>query len=376
DYEEADAGHSVSADTECRDAVAMKPLNVSHVKGELIEDDIWNKKKILYKNAFGDNIDLEVIAKNIGFDKLVVINEKPKELTKNLEFSFEINLADFEVESEGKIWNEEEPLETSNKIILKKLKDTWFREFRVWDSAGKSGKIRVRIEKAGAVCEDTECPIRHSVSGEVSQNKYIFTKIIDKEFLENAVYPVYTDDTVSYYVGAGDGIVNSPYGSWATAQDAATGSSIDYTSSYSMIIAYHELSGNYTISRSFFPIDTSSINDDANITEAIFKVRKYTTYNDDDDGDDFMVVVQTNQSLMTELSTADYNQCGNVVDNPTEGSNRIDLGSIIYGYNSFILNEAGMTWIDKTGWTKLGLREGHDVIDSAINPVNDTINGL
>ena len=189
-----------------KETVAMKPLGVSRVKGELIEFDEngWNKKKILYKNAFGDNIDLEVVAKNIGFDKLIVINEKPKDLRKDLEFSFEIDLDDYVVKyRDGQEWDKQGLTESDQPFILEKLKQTWFREFSVWDSTDKRGRIRVRLEEDGG--------------------KYIFTKILDKEFLENAVYPVYTDDTVSYYAGAGDGYVYHSSLFWNTVHDAVDG---------------------------------------------------------------------------------------------------------------------------------------------------------
>jgi len=87
---------------------------------------------------------------------------------------------------------------------------------------------------------------------------------------------------------------------------------------------------------------------------------------DDNDGDDFITVVQTSQADTASLTTADYDQCG-AISNPTEGATRIDIGSITIGaYNSWTLNATGLGWISKTGYTFLGLREGHDAINSAI----------
>ena len=227
-----------------------------------------------------------MIAKNIGFDKLVVINEKPKDLSQDLEFSFEIDLDDFEVESEGEIWNKKEPLETSNRIILNKLKDTWFREFRVWDSEGKSGKIRVRIEKQGDDLQEgsnNKNPLLREAGGVfngVNRNeRYIFTKIIDKEFLENAVYPVYTDDMVSYYAGAGDGSISrglpNNNESWDTIHDSLDGYS-NYTNDQISISAMDYsfnlvgLNFDYMIQRAFFPVNTSAISDAAVITDVSY----------------------------------------------------------------------------------------------------------
>ena len=232
-----------------KETVAMKPLGVSRVKGELIEFDEngWNKKKILYRNAFGNNIDLEVVAKNIGFDKLIVINEKPEDLSNDLEFSFEIDLDDYVVKyRDGQEWDKQGSTESDQPFILEKLKQTWFREFSVWDSGGNRGRIRVRLEKDGG--------------------KHIFTKILDKEFLENAVYPVYTDDIVSYYAGAGDG-QNCTYnsGSWDLAHDAASG---DYV--YPTSTACYLDNEDDKVYRQFFPTDTSAIDNSAIIESALF----------------------------------------------------------------------------------------------------------
>lgn len=67
------------------------------------------------------------------------------------------------------------------------------------------------------------------------------------------------------------------------------------------------------------------------------------------------------------MENEDYDQCGSV-NNPTEGATRVDIGDItISQYNSWTLNATGIEWIDKTGITKLGTREGHDCIDSTVS---------
>ena len=78
-----------------------------------------------------------------------------------------------------------------------------------------------------------------------------------------------------------------------------------------------------------------------------------------------MNVVQTSPASNTALVNNDYDQAG-AVNNPDEGSTRLDLGSwSTSGYNNFLLNATGTTWISTTGVTKLGLREGHDALDTA-----------
>jgi hypothetical protein len=92
------------------------------------------------------------------------------------------------------------------------------------------------------------------------------------------------------------------------------------------------------------------------------------------------VVGETTQADPTTLAGTDINDCG-AVDNPTEGATRIDLSSL--GGNEWVvwtLNATGRGWIKKSGtgagaYTRLGLREGHDCIDSAVD-VDGTYNGF
>ena len=87
--------------------------------------------------------------------------------------------------------------------------------------------------------------------------------------------------------------------------------------------------------------------------------------NNDNDGDDWVNVVQSNPASNTALATTDWNQCGDAVTNPTEGATRVDISSTTAdAWCDWTLNATGNGWISKTGITKLGLREGHDCINS------------
>ena len=99
-----------------------------------------------------------------------------------------------------------------------------------------------------------------------------------------------------------------------------------------------------------------------------------------DDGYDYIRVVQTDQPDHTALTTADFNNAG-ATTNPTPGSFDIDFSSLpsVAAWVGFDLTATtGVAWIKKsgqtstcgtstglTGWTCLGLREGHDVVNSA-----------
>ncbi|MBI4714053.1 DNRLRE domain-containing protein, partial [Candidatus Uhrbacteria bacterium] len=175
-----------------------------------------------------------------------------------------------------------------------------------------------------------------------------------------------TTTTVSFYPTSGDGRIYKSNSSWDTAHDSTFGSS-SYYSSTNLIVGTSKSGSSYYINRSFIPFDTSSLPDDATITDTKLKVYVYSKKNDDNDGDDFATVVQTSQPSLTSLSTADFDLAGDI-NNPTEGidtSERKDITNVsINAYLTFNLNSTGRDWISKTSVTKLGLREGHDVIDS------------
>ncbi|MCK4592266.1 hypothetical protein KAT63_02360, partial [Candidatus Parcubacteria bacterium] len=173
-----------------------------------------------------------------------------------------------------------------------------------------------------------------------------------------------------YYAGAGDGEVSSyiecsgslDQACWDESHDATSGGSVGYdsTPSHSGSEGISEAADIYIIDRVFLPIDTSGLPDDANISTAVLKL--YVNAQGKEAGD-YSVVVQTTQASTTSLVVADFDQCGSV-NSPTEGSDHV-LATASQ-YNDWTLDATGRGWISKTGWTKLGLRGSHDVLDSPV----------
>ncbi len=389
--------------------IRMRPVGAQHVEGVVVNDptDPWANKKVLYANAFGQGIDLMIQARNVGFDKLVVIREKPADLSNDRQFSFEIEQADFdfkprkkqtektaddidneaakivqikahfdggrELEKQGKIkeareqakiynsklgeleddlsrkvWSKKSGLKTKDSVIFGKLKKSWFRDFKVWDSGDKREPIEISLKKSGKVI--------------------LLTKTIKKEFLQEAQYPVFTDDTTSYYAGSGDGYVYKGWTSgWSSTRDASSGSGYDYTAE-SFDSYWVQESGSATntfkIRRWFLPIDTSGLGSGATISAATLYIYADSITTNDDDGNDFATVVQGTQASTSSLGTSDYNKAGS-----TEGINsgsRLDLSSGSTGWKSWALNSTGRGWISTTGYTKLALRTGWDLLNHAI----------
>lgn len=218
-----------------------------------------------------------------------------------------------------------------------------------------------------------------NANGTETTNAYDSTKLYRLVNKVTTVPTATTTVTARFYAGAGDGYVSySGASTWGTAQLATTGTLVSTSSSVVAMGAALEdpaQTNHYGISRGFYPFNTSAIPSNAVITDAALNLYVSPTVlsNTDNDGDDFLSVIQTSQDSNSTLTTTDYNNISGV-----EGSNRVDFGTLTQStYQTFTLNSTGKSWIKKsgatsqcgtaTGWTCLGTREGHDIINSPIS---------
>lgn len=302
---------------------------VLHIAG------VQDNNTIIYADAFGPGIDYVLQAEPDELRKLVVFKAVPADISQDIRIEFKTSL--------------------KNKTTLRgrntRVENIFFRQPAVWDSSGIIEPIDIELDKE------------------------IFTKIIPKSFFERRedqpqlVYPVTTDVTTSYYAGAGDGYVGYTASSqtWDTAHDETGDNNVtaDYTGTTGNA-GSEASSGGAKMRRAFFPIDTSGIADNDEITAARLKIWATAKNNGDNDANDYLVVVQTTQAATTSLVGEDYDQCGSV-NNPTAGSATLDIGSVTTSaYNTLTLNSTAEGWISKTGTTQLGIREGHDAVDDPI----------
>jgi uncharacterized delta-60 repeat protein len=330
-------------------------------------------QRVIYRNAYGEGFHLRVTAGNEGLFKEVIIENKPYPL-RDLSFGFEISppSEQYAYVFDGGQLDSPKPVlladldVTGNQQFLMGQGEmaenafTRIKQIRIWDSGDDAMPGRIEFYREGS--------------------KLCFRKIVPKEFLSTATYPVYTDDTVTHYTGAGDGYVQKKNNTnWNTTHDAASGQLADYLDNKSFFCrtGVRTTYNKYVITRGFFPFNTSVLPDTAIISSASLDLYVSAVYTGDNDGEDFVVLTQTSQASTNSLSTADYNQCGSD-NNPVEGSARYDLSSdiTVNAYNSFVLNETGRGWISKTGWTKLGIRERHDVLDHPYVGAQDTKNRI
>lgn len=182
----------------------------------------------------------------------------------------------------------------------------------------------------------------------------------------------------TFYSGAGDGYVTESDNTWSVAQAAATGTSVDYALSVAKATSL-EQAGPFIINRAFLPFGTSAIPTSATIISASLNVNVVTSTDPNNDGHDYINVVQTSQVNSASLVTSDYNKAG-VTTTPSTGSTNRDLTGLATGALSFTLNTTGISWITKSGETSncgttagvtcLGIREGHDMDNTAAGPLN------
>jgi len=184
--------------------------------------------------------------------------------------------------------------------------------------------------------------------------------------------------TNTTYSGVGDGYVNSVFTYiWANSHDATDGTAV-YNGDVRVGSRVDSgFFGTDTIHRAFLPFDTSAIEDIAIISSATLNIKGYSKADEDNDGNDFITVVQTTQASNIQLDAADYNECG-ATTTPMEGidvGERKDITSIsTTAYTVFNLNSTGINWISKSDYTKLGIREGHDILNIAVNDdTNDNV---
>lgn len=254
----------------------------------------------------------------------------------------------------------------------------------------------VKADKDEIVAERTSFSKKY-YKGEVNGKKKFIYKIYDGEafykdekadkwfYVENATTSINTFElatdfegmfgaTTSTYSSAGDGFVyRNSDSSWDTAHDETVGAGADYTADYALARSDKE-GTSYPIYRAVVQFQTNII--PAN--EGVVSSTVYLFVHDPNDGDNdaygYTNLVSANPASDTELVIADYDLIGSV-DGATQGAVAIDNTNLVdEAYNAYLLNASGRSWISKTGYTSLGVREGHDLEDVA--PDAATYNGV
>jgi hypothetical protein len=190
--------------------------------------------------------------------------------------------------------------------------------------------------------------------------------------------------TTSYPTATGDGFTRtSSKASWADAHDATSANKTNYANGEGLVIYSYYYGGVFGNSRSFFQPDTSGLGSGATISDASLNL--YCAIEiavGDNDEYAYGAIVQTFQAATNQLEAADWIDNGS--DNGTAGranntsiqtGGQIDLDTItLNNWFAITLDATGRSWINKTGVTKIGLREGHDLTNNSM--ANQTINSV
>ena len=156
--------------------------------------------------------------------------------------------------------------------------------------------------------------------------------------------------------GSGSGAVyKQADDTWANVRNAATGTTVVAGTN----VVGQQSGANYRIDRAFLSFDTSSLPNNATVTNTTITA-SWSVSNGDNDGSDYLVAVQSTQASATTLATSDYSKVSN-----TKLSNSLDMTGLS-GTQTLTLNSTGIATISLTGNTLFAIREGHDIDNAAI----------
>jgi hypothetical protein len=180
--------------------------------------------------------------------------------------------------------------------------------------------------------------------------------------LNSMTFPVVIDPTLTIYSISNDGFIYNSGSNYNTVRTASTGT---VNSSWTYLsIGQKKTGSTYYIYRGFVFFNTSTLPSNAyldNATLSLYKKDDYSTT-------DFTIMIQNGQPTYPHkpMQSGDYNK------NFYSGNGGTLLTqSFTNGYNAIILSN--LSWINKTGITKLCLRSDRDI--SGIAPTgNEYVN--
>jgi len=140
---------------------------------------------------------------------------------------------------------------------------------------------------------------------------------------------------------------------------AATSATLTETTSTSDDFGVYSSAGDYYLQRLFIPFITSGLPDSGII---IGSANLHVKIADRGEVSNSIELIQTSQADSTTLVDADYDNVGSIA-----GATRTDYGSIpaVNNWLTISLNTTGLSWINTSGTTLLGLREGTYDVDNS-----------
>ena len=174
--------------------------------------------------------------------------------------------------------------------------------------------------------------------------------------LNMMTFPVVVDPTLTVYSSSNDGYIYTNNANYNTVRNASSGTVA--SSANTLYLGQRKFGSTYFIYRGFVMFNTTALPSNAYIDNATMSLYKNSDYT----STDFLLTIQNGQPTYprSPLQSTDYNKSyysGNGGSFNTSG-----FGS---GYNNINLNTNGISWLNKTGWTKLCLRSNRDINGNA-----------
>lgn len=194
-------------------------------------------------------------------------------------------------------------------------------------------------------------------------------KVIDCSFFQDAVYPVTTDATSTFYpnedteVSSFDAYIGNDNSNYDTAHNA-TSTTFDLSDSSTTLYVFSQ--GTWSIYRSILLFDTSSLTSGASISSAVLSV--YHTGNNDPYSDSIRLTV-SNPASNTAVTNTDYDQAN--FGTTAQAADIAKSSLVINTFADFVLNATGKANISLTSITKFGLRSVADVNSSHPSSANN-----
>lgn len=311
---------------------------------------------VVYEQAFGKGIHCRVqarrsaLVREIVVDDLAALGRRP-ENAAFLAIPFEAEgLEGLTIRRDKQIWNKKTDL-------LVDMDSPWEIEQRTDCKAFMRPMVARESGERGLAW-----PLK--MLWRKRDNRLGFVKLVPISILEKASFPLVIDDSVSYTVGPGDGYVGNDGTTYATVRGAADGNNADYTAQTMNMGQY--LSGStYYVWRVFLPFDTSGLPDGDVISAAT--LHQYCE-GDRSTVDFNFALVEATQASPSQLVVGDFSKCGDL-SNPTLWSSVVNTADVTAStWIEIGLNAAGRAGINKTGWTKIGIRSEEDYANSGSPP--------
>jgi len=237
-------------------------------------------------------------------------------------------------------------------------------EVKIWDAALP---IEMVIENMRESLVQTACQGYWNLNNQLFDQSSNVNHLIETggSVVFSTEKPFITYGRTSIYnATAGDGEIRNNDAGWTVTRNATTGDSVNDTTNTASSHVQRLGGTSRTIWRMFVPFDTSDHENNATPVDSyLYLFADGATPSDS--GDD-LVLVQTSQFSTDSLELDDFDQCGSV-DSPDEGMVRVagpNVTSSVGARYMFQLNATGLTWLNLTGISKLGMRMAADVDDS------------